>query len=58
MVRNLTIGVVGGIVGALAVWFIPLLGTFAATTLGLTVLGGIITGIIGGLVSWLCDLIS
>ena len=58
LVRNLTIGVVGGIVGALAVWFIPLLGTFAAATLGLTVLGGIITGIIGGIVSWLYDLIS
>ena len=58
LVRNLTIGVVGGIVGALAVWFIPLLGPFAAATLGLTVLGGIITGIIGGIVSWLYDLIS
>ena len=34
----------------MAVWFIPLLGTFAAATLGLTVLGGIITGIIGGIV--------
>ena len=58
LVRNLTIGVVGGIVGALAVWLIPLLSAFAGATLGITVLGGIITGIIGGIVSWLYDLIS
>lgn len=58
LVKNLAIGVLGGVVGALLVWIIPCLSTFAAATLGLTVLGGIITGIIGGIVSWLYDLIA
>lgn len=56
--RNVTIGVLGGVVAALIVWILPCLSLFAAASMGLTVLGGIVTGIIGGIVSWLYDLIS
>ena len=57
LIKNIGIGIIGGIVAAGVVYFVPALSVFASTTLGLTLLGGIVTGIIGGLVSWLFDLI-
>ena len=57
LIKNVGIGIIGGIVAAGVVYFVPALSVFASTTLGLTLLGGVVTGIIGGLVSWLFDLI-